>query len=528
MYVQCRILSFALISKTNKTLIIKVSERVGMTAWDSTNPSIKHGYLIKIDDNTFKLTRKGYEIGEKICASYDVENKRNDANKENIATTPRKRRRRLRSSAAILQDTTDSYQSPPPIKRRKTNDNNSTPRTPQSSFTKSRASISPRSHCIFAGYRMCIHQGLNNLFNLTEPILFDQQQFYLKLVVDDRESSTRTKHLDVMKCLQGDKDKILAKEIKLCCGDFTWILEKDDGTDTMMLPFIIERKTWNDLSQSFSDGRYRQQKKNMQQAAEIFGVHGIYLIEGSITKMERNKIKSCKQAPVSLEARDGFCVIRTYSKQETLTRLVNWTFMIRQWVQEKFGDKENKNGNVIVSLPEIKLDKFERRINEFKVVNKEKANEIFKNQLLQLGIQGLDGWIVGEIALIYPTLGCLIKAWNECVGDDEDEKDNAGSNDGWKCKCGHECDGKFTFCTKCGKKKCVKRTRKRKKKTMTREEKQKLLIHETVMLGNPESVDIKNDDDDIMDCLELLQCMDYLGESVSKKLSAAIWTAFNK
>lgn len=47
----------------------------------------------------------------------------------------------------------------------------------------------------------------------------------------------------------------------LSVGDFAWICRDKNGQE-LMLPYILERKRLDDLSQSIQDGRFHEQKVN--------------------------------------------------------------------------------------------------------------------------------------------------------------------------------------------------------------------------------------------------------------------------
>ena len=422
---------------------------------------IKHEFVEEKDDQ-YHLTENGYLLGQELFKNFDAEN--DDENKENIPpTNPKKRKRKSSDIRHYFK-----LQSPPPIKKPKTNHNNHTPHTPKKSKP-----LSNRGYITIGGHRMHIFKNLYRKYNITKPIVIKNESYTLNLVIDNAEHTNycKSKRLDIWQSLKDDKN-ISTILSTLCCGDYMWILQNiDNKTDTQVLPFLVERKSFHDLSLSLSDKRYKSQKEIMKQAAKLFNMKLIYLLEGKITEgVAANKYKSIKQAIVSTEARDGFLVYRTENKKDTLRNLVNWTFMIREWIDTKLNDE-----NALGSLPRLSL--FKQKINEIKLQRKDTANMIFQRQLMEVGIIGLEASIAGYITYKYPTLRCLIDAWDEC--DDEKEA--------------------------------------------------KLLIRESVMIGDPTVIVAENKDcdDDIMCCLKGLQRVNYSGGRVSKKLSTEIWEVFN-
>ncbi|VDM64934.1 unnamed protein product [Angiostrongylus costaricensis] len=65
----------------------------------------------------------------------------------------------------------------------------------------------------------------------------------------------------------------------LSVGDYLWVLRKIDGTE-LVLEWIVERKTWNDLHQSIRSGRYEEQKQRLCRSPMK---NRVYLVEGPLT-----------------------------------------------------------------------------------------------------------------------------------------------------------------------------------------------------------------------------------------------------
>lgn len=57
-----------------------------------------------------------------------------------------------------------------------------------------------------------------------------------------------------------NKAKILFEVRSLKVGDFAWIARCKLTNKELVLPYIVERKTLEDLSSSIKDGRYHEQK----------------------------------------------------------------------------------------------------------------------------------------------------------------------------------------------------------------------------------------------------------------------------
>lgn len=136
----------------------------------------------------------------------------------------------------------------------------------------------------------------------------------LKLVVDDRES----------KVIPFFKDEYTDIEIevkRLQIGDYA--IMQDDH-----ILFIIERKSWNDLSASIKDGRTKNIDKLIS-LREQTGCKIFYLIEGkarnSPTKrFARIPYKSLQAHLDHLIIRDNIFIIHSLSEEDTVTRLIEF------------------------------------------------------------------------------------------------------------------------------------------------------------------------------------------------------------
>ena len=133
----------------------------------------------------------------------------------------------------------------------------------------------------------------------------------MKLVVDVRESALVT----ALKA-QGTPFTIDT----LALGDAVLI---NDVDDTML---IIERKTWQDLASSISDGRYTEQSHRLH-ATELDNHRIVYIIEGNIQRYTQRghvTIEALGSAVVSLNYYKGFSVMKTVSVTETAQILADF------------------------------------------------------------------------------------------------------------------------------------------------------------------------------------------------------------
>lgn len=85
--------------------------------------------------------------------------------------------------------------------------------------------------------------------------------------------------------------------------------------------FVLERKTWNDLSASICDGRWSEQQSRMNSNEEdcgekkkLFG----YIIEGELidwNQISNMNPKSIWGALIKAQVRDGFYIFHTADKK---------------------------------------------------------------------------------------------------------------------------------------------------------------------------------------------------------------------
>jgi ERCC4-type nuclease len=123
-------------------------------------------------------------------------------------------------------------------------------------------------------------QKKNNLeynFTFIPPYTIYNINFIKKgeiiLLIDEREPMIE-RLIDIMK-----KQNIKALTRKLPVGDYMWIIK--DENEEKLLPYIIERKTWDDFYESKKSGRFQRQKKLLK----LSGIENlIWLFEGNKKK----------------------------------------------------------------------------------------------------------------------------------------------------------------------------------------------------------------------------------------------------
>lgn len=109
----------------------------------------------------------------------------------------------------------------------------------------------------------------------------------LVLLLDHREIGASREHKArgaLLEDLRGRMGEVAVEARSLPLGDVLWIWRDSDSNDDGLVHefiagWIVERKTFSDLSSSVMDGRYDEQKIRLLEAPGLDGV--VYLIEGS-------------------------------------------------------------------------------------------------------------------------------------------------------------------------------------------------------------------------------------------------------
>ena len=89
-----------------------------------------------------------------------------------------------------------------------------------------------------------------------------------------------------------------------------------------MLPFIIERKTMEDLASSIQDGRFKEQKFRLKQSGLC---RPIYLVEEHRSANLSLPLSTCRQACLNTQIIDRFTLKFTADQRESAAYLTVMT-----------------------------------------------------------------------------------------------------------------------------------------------------------------------------------------------------------
>ncbi|KXS10082.1 hypothetical protein M427DRAFT_63018 [Gonapodya prolifera JEL478] len=214
-------------------------------------------------------------------------------------------------------------------------------------------------------------------------------------------------------------------------GDVMWVAKKKgmmtgDDTDDVVLDYIVERKTVDDLIASIKDGRFKEQKFRLSNCGLS---HVTYLLEGQISYANRlvatdegKWMRSTFTAMVETIVSHGFFIKNTYSIEETVKHLA----MMSRMIEEKYRGKD------LYVMPSKAIDKMHfhtmreqreaqdgrRYLVPFKSFNglNAKATDNVVNQWLKtlLTCKGVSAEKAKVIAKAYPTPSSLYAALDQC------------------------------------------------------------------------------------------------------------------
>lgn len=194
------------------------------------------------------------------------------------------------------------------------------------------------------------------------------------LLIDDREPM-KERLIDIMK-----EQNIVAINRTLPMGDYMWIIK--EGNEEKILPYIVERKTWDDFNESIITGRFDNQKKLLK----LSGIENlIWLFEGSKKKMikEKNLMENLQKKSYNL-LKEGFSLWITSNFRMTcfylifMTRCLLYTYKnTNQFILRSLKDLSNNNDNL---LKEDTLTNENNNNIEIKIWTSEKWKQFFLSE----------------------------------------------------------------------------------------------------------------------------------------------------
>uniref|UniRef100_A0A158P8N2 Crossover junction endonuclease MUS81 n=1 Tax=Angiostrongylus cantonensis TaxID=6313 RepID=A0A158P8N2_ANGCA len=160
------------------------------------------------------------------------------------------------------------------------------------------------------------------------------------LIADSRENNSKS---------------IVQVEMRpLSVGDYLWVLRKIDGTE-LVLEWIVERKTWNDLHQSIRSGRYEEQKQRLCRSPMK---NRVYLIEGP-------------QALATTLVSDGFMIQRSKNPQDSAYFLCRLT----EYLKTKTASSQNFSKRLMWKRAQIVARRFPSFVSMLRLYRQDGASK---------------------------------------------------------------------------------------------------------------------------------------------------------
>ncbi|XP_018805079.1 PREDICTED: crossover junction endonuclease MUS81 [Bactrocera latifrons] len=247
-------------------------------------------------------------------------------------------------------------------------------------------------------------------------VIMSPGNFRIILLVDTQETSGKNKRtLDQTRSYL-ESFEVLYEVRRLTIGDFLWIARDQEGNE-LVLPYIVERKRFDDLASSIRDGRFHEQKHRLRQC----GIQNIiYLVEDFGDNEHLGlPMESLQQAIVNTQIHSGFKIAHTQNNFRSMKHLQSVTNTLIRCFREKvlLSSTKEELRPCRASASMIGLLKFRALYEDSARGAQLTVREIFVQQLLQLHSLSMEKALA--IVEVYPTPRLLFDAYKLCL----DERD---------------------------------------------------------------------------------------------------------
>ncbi|TPX64868.1 hypothetical protein CcCBS67573_g08294 [Chytriomyces confervae] len=251
---------------------------------------------------------------------------------------------------------------------------------------------------------------------------FAPGEFEIILLLDTREVKNGANRSFFYDGLVNRNVKVEQRMLEL--GDVMFIARPKTngqyhGDDEIVLEYIIERKTMDDLVSSIKDGRFKEQKFRL---SECGAPNVIYVIEEVSTESaEYFGMDAVHTAITQTQFENGFFVKKTSSAEDTLNCLVSLTNALKTVYQNK--SIALKNGNAPVAHPKPNTV-YSLTFQEFSRQNTKTKNfclgDVWIRQLMTVPGMSLEKAVF--FSRTFKTGAGLFKSLASCSSDTEREK----------------------------------------------------------------------------------------------------------
>ncbi|KAJ3266244.1 Crossover junction endonuclease mus81 [Chytriomyces hyalinus] len=251
---------------------------------------------------------------------------------------------------------------------------------------------------------------------------FAPGEFEIILLLDTREVKNGANRSFFYDGLVNRNVKVEQRMLEL--GDVMFIARPKTngqyhGDDEIVLEYIIERKTMDDLVSSIKDGRFKEQKFRL---SECGAPNVIYVIEEVSTESaEYFGMDAVHTAITQTQFENGFFVKKTSSAEDTLNYLVSLMNALKTVYQNK--RIALKNGNAPVTHPKPNTV-YSLTFQEFSRQNTKTKNfclgDVWIRQLMTVPGMSLEKAVF--FSRTFKTGAGLFKSLASCSSDTEREK----------------------------------------------------------------------------------------------------------
>ncbi|KAI8819045.1 restriction endonuclease type II-like protein [Fimicolochytrium jonesii] len=267
------------------------------------------------------------------------------------------------------------------------------------------------------------------------PIHLPPGSFTLHLVVDSREVKFKNQRQHIQEQLTMHGVNVLTRSLNV--GDFIWVarggrnLRREDDVDgdtpEIVLPYVIERKTTDDLVASIKDSRFKDQKLRLKTC----GLPSpIYLIERSPSMVRALEfgMTAIRTAMTQVQVINGFFLKQTGGLDETVQYFVRLTRRLEKALLDKdlyavppsitTKDALQSYFTTHPHTPRLHLT-----FATYQSLNTKSTSyrlqSIWIRQLMT--IKGVSGEKAAALAKTYPTMRSLVKALKGKTERDREE-----------------------------------------------------------------------------------------------------------
>ncbi|KPI43124.1 Crossover junction endonuclease mus81 [Cyphellophora attinorum] len=278
----------------------------------------------------------------------------------------------------------------------------------------------------------------DSLLTTADTITLSPECFEVRIVLDSREVRSKTDREYIADELRKQGIKAIIRALPL--GDVLWVAkvkpehldslraankdDNDDGSDEIMLDYIVERKRLDDLISSIKDGRFHEQKFRLRKS----GIQNVaYIVEAFSISAERSELygQSVETAITSTQVINDIFVKQTTKLDETIKYLARMTRTLQEMYRSKTvcvvrSDRIDA-GTYLNTMSALRIANPKSTVgttfSAFQALCDKSDSMTLRDVYLKmlLCIRGVTADKAIEIQKVWPTPVSLIEAYESCV-----------------------------------------------------------------------------------------------------------------